>query len=342
MNGTVFSVQLRHAGTGFRENIHDGNIGLQGTGVQTRHLHIAKDGTGHQEGRGAGPVRLDGKIRRPVTLAAPDAEIHARAQAPVLRFKEGFVALHFRTNVDAEFLQDIYGYKQVRDAARLMDIEDRFFLQERQGCQQATHQLGATFAGDIGPPREERSRHLERQVAIRLAGCIALRVQPYAIRRHNVVRICQRPRQQRFFSRDPDRFRRQGGEQRNHQAREETRLAGMELLQVKTAFPCADSFDNELRTIYLHLGPERLRDAQRTLVVPAGRIAAQVGRAFRQRCGNNGPLGKTLGRGHGKHLRLHKTEIPIHGLLHGLHGPLAGCRSVLFAQAGIGKRSAAF
>ena len=176
MDGTVRSVQLRHAGAGFREDVHDGNIGLEGTRVQSAHLHISENGTGHQEGCRARPVRLNGKICRLIMLAALDAEIHARAQAPVLRFQEIVAAFHLGAYPDAEFLEHIHCYEQVRNAARLVDVEDRFFLQERQGSQEAAHQLRAAFAGDIGPAGQQRSRHLERQVAVCFTGCIPLRI----------------------------------------------------------------------------------------------------------------------------------------------------------------------
>ena len=56
--------------------------------------------------------------------------------------------------------------------------------------------------------------------------------------------VRQGTREQRFFARHPHRFRRQGREQRNHEARQETRLAGMQFLQVQPAFASTNSVYN--------------------------------------------------------------------------------------------------
>ena len=141
MDGTAGAVQLGHAGAGFHEDVHDGNIGLKTLCIKTFYLNVPEDGSGHQERSGAGPVGLDGKIGRLVALASLNVEVDAGTKGPILRFQEVVTSFHLGTHADAELFQDIYRDKKVRNAARIVNIEGRFFLAEGQGSEQSRNEL---------------------------------------------------------------------------------------------------------------------------------------------------------------------------------------------------------
>ena len=116
----------------------------------------------------------------------------------------------------------------------------------------------------------------------------------------------------------------------------------MEFGQSQAAGEGACSGDKERTSIHLHLGSQGLGGRQGALVVPAGGVAVQAGRALGQRRSDDGPLGETLGRGHGQVLGLDKAEIAVQGLPHLLRGPLTGGRGLFLARAGVSEGSAPF
>ena len=294
LDGAGRSVQLRHTGPGFHQDVQDGDIGLKALGIKPFHLNFAKDGPGHQEGCRTGPIGLDGKMGGLVTLSSAEEEVHTAAKAPVLRFQEGIVALHFRADGNAKLLEYVHRDEKVGDTARLMHIQGRFSFGQRQGCQEAAHQLRAAFSGDVGPSGDERAGHLQRQRAVRLAGAFPLRVQPHAVRRHDVMGIGEGPFQQRFFARHPHGLRAQDRQQRNAHAREETGFPGVEFLQMQATGPGRDALNAERTSFQRHLGSQGPGGTECTLVVSTRGIAFQGGNAIGQGCRHDGPLRKAL------------------------------------------------
>ena len=350
-------VGLGHAGAGLHEDIQDGKVGLEAPGVQPGDFHLAENGAGGEEGSGTGPVGLDGEGGRLVALAAPDPEIHARAQAPVLRFQEIFPAFHLGTDPDAEFLQHVHGNEQIRDTPGLMHVQGRFFRAERQGGEQAGKELGAAFSGNVGPSGDERTGNGERQVTVLFPGIanyfvtsnfgrffasntiVTFGVQTDAVCRHDVVRAAERPVQEGFLPRNPEGRCAEHAHQRNAQARQEAGFAGMELGKGgKTARLRSYTFNNQRITVNFYLCTQRPGNGNGAFTVAARRVGRQGGRPLRERRRDDGPLGKALGGRHSQIMRMHKTERTVNRLAEGGDGHLTGSRSFLFRQTGISER----
>ena len=146
--------------------------------------------------------------------------------------------------------------------------------------------------------------------------------------------------QEGFLSRHTHRLPVQDRDQRHHQAREEAGFSGVEFLQVQASGFRANTFYFKSLSVNVYFCAQGPGHGQGALVISAGGIASQAGNALRQGCGNDGPLGKTLGRGHRKPGHLHKAEVAVEGPGHCGGFPLARGGGLLFAHAGVGERSA--
>ena len=212
-------LQLGHTGPGVHQNIQNADIRLKRAGIQPFYLHSAEDGTGDEERCGTGPVRLDGEIRRLVTLSAFDLERHAAAAGPVLGFQEVFVSFHFAADLDTEAFQYIDGNEQVRDAAGFGDIEDGFIPAEGQGGKEAADQLAALLAGNLRTAGNQGPGDLQRQGAVETSlrqGC--LRIKTCAKGSHDVMGTAERTPKEGFLSGDADGRRAEDREKRNQEA----------------------------------------------------------------------------------------------------------------------------
>ena len=200
--------------------------------------------------------------------------------------------------------------------------------------------MGTAFAGNIGTAGNDGAGHFERQAAVLGAGSGILGVQAHTESRHDIVGRGKRPVEQGLLPRHPYRFLREGRQQRHHKAREEAGLAGMEFFQLEATRLGCNALDGKEAAVHLHLGSQGAGYSQGALIVSAGRIATQVGSTIGQGRGNDGPLGKALGRRHGKTGGLRKTEAAIDGFPHVLRGPLTRGGGLGLAQAGVGERCA--
>ena len=275
--------------------------------------------------RSPGPVGLDGKMRTLVALSAFYLEIDAAAMAPVLAFQENVIALHFRTDTDAEAFEHVYGNEEVGDAARVVDIEDGFFGAKGKGGQKAGNELRPALAGNVCAAGKERSGHRQRQAAVGLPGqntFVLFRVQAHAESRHDLVRAGQGAPQEGPLSAHTDGLLRQRGQKRNHHPGKEAGFPARQLPQVQAARDGPYPFDNKLLIVNINgcaEGPGRRKGA---LAVAAGGIALQHRNPLGQGGRHDGPLREALGGGHGKGPGLDKAERTVHGFPHGDGGQI--------------------
>ena len=132
---------LGEARTGFHEDVHYGEVGLQGFGVQSGYLGLAEYGSRYQEvGRGA-PIPFDIHVGSRVFLPAFYVEHDFRAVVPVLRFGEVLPAFHVTPDFHAESFEHIHRYEKIWDAFRLGKPHDRVFFQQRQCHEQSGDDL---------------------------------------------------------------------------------------------------------------------------------------------------------------------------------------------------------
>ena len=73
MQGSV--LEFTHGGAGFHEDIHYGDVGLEGMGVKACNLNFAENCARNKEWSGAGPVSFNGKRCRLICLRALYPEI---------------------------------------------------------------------------------------------------------------------------------------------------------------------------------------------------------------------------------------------------------------------------
>ena len=141
------SVELRKACSGIHEYIHDGKVGLEGSGVKSLKLSLSEDRTGNKEIRRSAPVAFKIYVRSLVPLPALDLEDHLCAERPVaVRSKEIWPSKHIVSDPDAEFLEDFEGYEHIWNALRLMHYERAVLFSERQGHEKAGYELRAVLA----------------------------------------------------------------------------------------------------------------------------------------------------------------------------------------------------
>ena len=220
-------LDLREAGSGLHQNVHNRDVGLKGGRVKTDQFHIAEQGTGHKEIGGGAPVALDVESSRGIFLPALYLECDAGAEAPVLRLKKILAALHLAADLDAEAAKHVRRDEHIRDALGVVNMQGRVFRKERQGHQQTGDQLRAAFARDAGLAGKQRALDGERHVDFRSR---FERPQDSPEAGHNFGRAFQWSGREGSDAIDFDLVTvSESGNERDHQAGQKARLADVDL-----------------------------------------------------------------------------------------------------------------
>ena len=138
--------QLGEAGTGLHQYVHNGEVRLQRLGIQAGKFNSSEHGTGHEEICGRAPVTLNVHIRSLVGLASLDVESDGGTVAPVLGLGEFLPAFHIAPDFHAECLHHVHCNEEVRDAFRIVQLNDGVPFEKRQCHQQSGDDLGAADA----------------------------------------------------------------------------------------------------------------------------------------------------------------------------------------------------
>ena len=122
-------IQLGEAGSGIHQDVHYGDVSLEGRGVKPRKLDLAEHRPCNQEIGSCAPVPLDVEGCGKIFLTTFDLECNPSAETPVLGLHEFLITLHLAADPDTEFLQHIHRYEHVGDALGIVDMDGRIALE---------------------------------------------------------------------------------------------------------------------------------------------------------------------------------------------------------------------
>ena len=186
------------------------------------------------------------------------------------------------------------------------------------------------FSGNLRASCLERTLYCKRNTYRSVAVISSFRTDLRLEGIHDILRSCQRTSEQSLLSGKDHSLSTDMRHDRNHHSGQKARLSDMELRKVTAAKLRRYTFDCQYVSIDFNLRTEVSCDLDRSLIVPAWSIAAQMRCTGSEGSGNDRTLRETLRNRHGQHLRLrlsgrtwNELEIAIYRRTYLVHRPLA-------------------